>query len=97
MTNMPFYSVDGINLYHILVTAIIGYLGYAYYKNFHYPRHIGPLKSIPGPSNELLLTIKFLYARLTGNPTKFYKDLHAKYGSICHSGILYIMNNLQTC
>ncbi|KXN74273.1 cytochrome P450 [Conidiobolus coronatus NRRL 28638] len=84
---MSLYSVDCITVYHILLTAVVGYLGFAYYKNFHYPRHIGPLKSIPGPSNELLLTIKFLYARLTGNPAKFYKDLHAEYGPICHSGM----------
>jgi hypothetical protein len=84
---MLFYSAEEISIYHILLAAIIGCLGFAYYKNFHYPRHSGPLKSIPGPSNELLLSIKFMYARLTGNSAKFYKDLHAEYGPICHSGI----------
>ncbi|KXN74266.1 cytochrome P450 [Conidiobolus coronatus NRRL 28638] len=81
------FLIEGVTLPHILLAIIIGYLGYFYYKNFHYPRHVGPLRSIPGPSNELLLSIRFMYARLTGNPAKFYKDLHAKYGPICHSGL----------
>jgi hypothetical protein len=80
------FLIRGITLPSVLFTVFIGYVGYLYYKNFHYPRHIGPLKSIPGPSNELLLSIRFMYARITGVPGKFYKDLHAKYGPICHSG-----------
>jgi hypothetical protein len=85
---MSDFSVRDITLYHVLLAIFIGYISYAYYKNFHYPRHVGPLKSIPGPSNELLLSIRFRYARLTGKPGKFYKELHAKYGPIVHSGNL---------
>ncbi|KXN65617.1 hypothetical protein CONCODRAFT_12733 [Conidiobolus coronatus NRRL 28638] len=81
------FLIEGVTLPRVLLAIIIGYLGYLYYKNFHYPRHVGPLKTIPGPSNELLLTIKFIYARATGVPEKFYKDLHTKYGPICHSGL----------
>ncbi|KXN74267.1 cytochrome P450 [Conidiobolus coronatus NRRL 28638] len=84
---MSSYSIEDLSLLHVGVTVLLGYLGYVYYKNFHYPRHVGPLRSIPGPSNELLLSIRFMYARLTGNPAKFYKDLHAKYGPIVHSGL----------
>jgi hypothetical protein len=82
------YPIIDIKLSYALLTIIIGYIGYAYYKNFHYPRHVGPLKLVPGPSNELLLSIRFMYARLTGKPAKFYKELHAKYGPIAHSGII---------
>jgi hypothetical protein len=86
------YFIEDITTYHVFLAAFIGYLGYSYYKNFHYPRHIGPLKSIPGPSSELFLLIKCMYARLTGSPAKFYKELHAKYGPIAHSGILKCSN-----
>lgn len=82
-----YYSIEDLNLIHIGLAVFIGYLGYAYYRIYHYPRHLGPLKSIPGPSNELFASIKFLFARLTGNSANYYKELHAKYGPICHAGI----------
>jgi hypothetical protein len=80
------FSIDVATLARALLAIAIGYLGYLYYKNFYYLRHVGPLKTVPGPPNELLLTAKFMYARITGVPQKFYKNLHAKYGPICHSG-----------
>jgi hypothetical protein len=86
---MSAFSIEDLSLLHIGATVLLGYLGYAYYVNFHYPRHVSPLKSIPGPSNELWLSIRFMYARLTGSPAKFYKELHDKYGPIVHSGIFF--------
>jgi hypothetical protein len=80
------FLIKGVTLAHVLLAIFIGYLGYSYYKNLYYPRHVGPLKSIPGPSNELWLTINFIYSKLTGNSTKLLKELHAKYGPICHLG-----------
>jgi hypothetical protein len=83
------YSTGDITLSHVALAGFIGYLGYSYYINFYYPRHVGPLKSIPGPSNEFWQSIRFMYYRLSGKPREVYKELHAQYGPICHSGIFY--------
>jgi hypothetical protein len=80
------YSTGDITLSHVALAGFICYLGYSYYINFYYPRHVGPLKSIPGPSNELWLTINFVYSKLTGNSVTLFKEIHAKYGPICHLG-----------
>ncbi|KXN74269.1 hypothetical protein CONCODRAFT_2644 [Conidiobolus coronatus NRRL 28638] len=93
---MNSYPIDDINFLHAGLAIFIGYLGYAHYTRYHYSRNVGPLKYIPGPSNELLLSIKLMHARLTGNSANYYKELVAKYVPICHSGILKLTILIRT-